>query len=1045
MSDDVEINKIIELLKSIDLRKDFIELASKNLYDQFGIKDIFAFINSSNDSGTLNEEKLIIGAYIFIQATLFQFSKSQILQETHFEEVARYLELLLRYSEKYKRNFEKSADLYLLTSICYDLADKIANAKVIIEKVKEFRRNEIEPLETWNNLQFIYTDVIIAYISRDIKDLTKNLRLSSNIRSSFEDLVNKDPSKFRTILGLFQMITSFERLEIFWKEGRFTYLEEALDILKKAKKNFDINQDVNLFFITELLEVSFKREFKRIVYNLPHDSILWKKYKKQLIKRGIIELWPSQIEAINSGILEKNDFVVSAPTSAGKSLIAEICIIASLASNIRSKIIYIVPSRALASQVYDNLAESLNPLGFNVGILVGGISMPELDEFILETSSVLIFTLEKFEILLNQNNKNLENLELIIIDEAHNLGSNIRGLNLEILITNLKKRKNKPEKIVMLSAVTPNPDEIANWLNVEKGRFQKSSWSPTRAVHSLLTKEGFLVFYGDLKGFKPNMTHLKKFRTKEKAIYLARQFQRNYGLSMIFSISRPKAEEYAQELYELFRNNKSINKNAANLIRFTMGNDVKLANYVEKGIAYHHAGLPPNIRDLIEKLIKTNRLKIVSATTTLAEGMNTPVSSIIIPSLWMRYEYLSKMLFRNIAGRAGRALESTEGFIILIETDNFEHEKAEEYIYSNTESIENVQSFFETILESEKVSRMHPKNSYEENKQRKATLDMLSLNREILSALVQRSFDGYSINKFLNNTFFGFRKEKHKFYSLFNNVKNLITNSLSTLEVLENPVVERHSPYKPTKFGYLCNNVGLLPTTMNSITLQLQKLMQKELISKKLIESEEYSESLNNELLNVFTLFSVADEIKLSSNSKNYLRSNFSLIILSWLKDEPYKDLYTSYFTNDQDNIADAVIFCEQFIKNYANWITYAINVILKDYMDYNVGKFLEDLPFYLTFGSLSTLNCLFQAFKISPRTLVLKKIVQHLIEINTNLKDRKMGVIIQNLRDLDFSDFIYPQISKIELKEVEEIWNRFKMVQENQFTVFIENSKIKN
>lgn len=471
-----------------------------------------------------------------------------------------------------------------------------------------------------------------------------------------------------------------------------------------------------------------------------------------------------------------------------------------------------------------------------------------------------------------------------------------------------------------------------------------------------------------------------------------------------------------------------------------MGENSQLANYIEKGVAYHHAGLPPIIKEIIEDLIKKNKLKIITATTTLAEGINTPVSSIIIPSLWIVDDYIPKMLFRNLAGRAGRALESTEGFILLMETDKFDKARAEEYILSNIESIEDVKSFLEKILQSKRLLHIRPVNKYQKQRRDKANLEILSLQKELLSALIQKSYDGYSINNFLNTTFFGYRRNKEKIKSgIFNEVKGLIINSLNNLETLEIPVIQKHSPYKPTNFGYLCNNVGLLPTTMNSITIRLKKLLQAKKISDNLLIADIFSNRCRNELLNLFETFNFADEVRFSQYSENFLRSNSAEIILSWLNGDSYKDINKMYFKKDTDSFSDTVIFCESYTRNYANWISFAIHMVLKEHLDYKVGTLIENLPFFLTYGTLNILNGLFQALKISSRTSVLKRLVSHLTVKYPMLDSNDINVIINELKKLKFTDFLYPDITEFELSEIETIWNIFKQVRETKLFAAID------
>ena len=444
-NEDFLINRFKNLIIDINIREDFLEITNQQLSRKFADRiDLLSFIDLASDSDVLEHEKFILGVYFLIEyaTTVFDI-KGEILTE-YFEEAARFLELLIEYSDEFQSKTEKYSQFLLLASLCYDLADKVANAKVIIEKVINLRKQITEPLNTFSELRFIIINAIIAYLSRARSELLSTVEFGLEMKHHFQLLVEENPEELHTLLASFQLLTSFQNVNSFWELGDKSELSRAINFLKKARNNFATRNEINLEFICQLLEISFKREFERSIHRLPNHPHLWKVYKYNLLERGIIDLWPPQLQAIDNGLLAERFFVVSAPTSAGKSLIAEINIISCLANNSNSKIIYLVPSRALAAQVKRNLEESLNPIGFNVGMLVGGLAFPSLDDYILETSSIIVFTSEKFEILYNQNNPYLQEITLLIIDESHNLGDGSRGLNLEILLTNLKTKEKAP-------------------------------------------------------------------------------------------------------------------------------------------------------------------------------------------------------------------------------------------------------------------------------------------------------------------------------------------------------------------------------------------------------------------------------------------------------------------------------------------------------------------------------------------------------------------------------------------------------------------------
>ena len=190
---------------------------------------------------------------------------------------------------------------------------------------------------------------------------------------------------------------------------------------------------------------------------------------------------------------------------------------------------------------------------------------------------------------------------------------------------------------------------------------------------------------------------------------------------------------------------------------------------------------------------------------------------------------------------------------------------------------------------------------------------------------------------------------------------------------------------------------------------------------------------ITDELLNLFETFKLADEVRFSQHSENFLRSNSPEIILSWLSGDSFKDINKKYFKKTNDLFSDTVIFCESYIRNYANWISFAIYMVLKDHLNHKLGALIKNLPFFLTYGTFNLLNGLFQALKISSRTPALKKLGYHLIKKYPALVSDHIYVIMNKLTKLEFSDFLFSEISEFELKEIEIIWNKFNQTRKNQ------------
>jgi len=265
-----------KILDEIDLHKDFLSFAREELINKLSDKStnqeiLDSFINP-NQLEEFGIKRLIIGVYIIISYCINNFNNFNEVEKDLFEYVARYLELTLKYSTKYNQDSEYYYQILLLVSICYDLSDKVANVKVVIEKLKNKKEGDVQPFETLNNLQNMIIDIIISYLFRNVGELENTIENGLDLGSAFKDLVEKNPKEFRTILGSFQLIRSFKHISGFWQNGESEILNKAKKFLKKAKKNFEDGQEYNLFFITELLEISFREESSRFIHNLPNNS-----------------------------------------------------------------------------------------------------------------------------------------------------------------------------------------------------------------------------------------------------------------------------------------------------------------------------------------------------------------------------------------------------------------------------------------------------------------------------------------------------------------------------------------------------------------------------------------------------------------------------------------------------------------------------------------------------------------------------------------------------------------------------------------------------
>ena len=156
---------------------------------------------------------------------------------------------------------------------------------------------------------------------------------------------------------------------------------------------------------------------------------------------------------------------------------------------------------------------------------------------------------------------------------------------------------------------------------------------------------------------------------------------------------------------------------AIEIVRLENGDEDRLVECLKFGICYHHSGLSSLVKETIEELVRNNKMKIIFATTTLAQGMNFPINTVIFDTVKLRNKgNLSNAEFWNIAGRAGRAYKDKEGYIILSYAGTKKQTKAEviRYIESDLkEVISSLNAFFvgDTTISLDYNVLKDPKNA----------------------------------------------------------------------------------------------------------------------------------------------------------------------------------------------------------------------------------------------------------------------------------------------------------------------------------------------
>ena len=1048
------------ILKKLNLEKKIVEEESLTFHSLSKQTVLEQYFSRAEDANSLTR------AYLQIECALEILSESNNLEQDFdkdfpgklFRDAASYFEAIAKGSYKNYKAEEGSVtklNFNLLSGICYDLADLIANSRVMMERA-ESMLEVTAYLNFYDNLNWLIGKLIIYYFSRDIqscKNVIKELYDSKRrykVEKHYREVATDDKISIHSdILASYQLLECFNHLiHGYWESGCLESHEQALYYLKKSKSYYIDAENVVMYFCTKLLHVSVEYEKDRTIHALPDNKRLWIKYKGLLKSENIVDLWPPQTAFVKKNYLESEFSVVCTPTSSGKSLIAEFSIVNHFIREKEKKIVYLVPLRALATQVKKDLSKRLIKLDIVVERLVGGMEVLDLDPDLMNTANVLVLTPEKFRFLLNNKVIRTEQISSVIIDEGHNISLGTRGLDLEMLVTKLLSQMKHDMSILMLSAVTRNPEDLNSWLNYKNGGNSPLNleWKPTGVVHALLTKKSQLIFYDQLAGLKPkiDVPSFNNATSRERTVDLARIFHQ-HGMVMIYGYAKKECEAIAEVLYSKLKGEqtKIVNREASDEIELYMGKNGNLAKYVSIGIAYHHGDLPDHIRLILEKLMREDKIRFIVATTTLAEGINSPISSIIIPRLKTGPDDMKNLQLKNLSGRAGRAMEHTKGYVVFIESNSVTKEDVEKRIMSSSESLEEVKSVFEELAKEQnafdKYSYLLQNNDKPESREwflrqrDKAQLNLWSTGKQLITAIADRVYDGGKLGNFLQRTYFGYRVNHNKSSPTeFKFAIKCLLGQLKDLEEMDYASVQRRSPYRVTDFGYACYRAGLLPRTMNDLAIGLSKLLKQKSITN-LLRAQYYDESLKSELIELFRLIFLSYEIKLSTSideeSKNKGKAE---AIFDWIEDASVQKLQ-QYFL-EKDSYSLAVQFSKSIASEYGAWVISGVLQILQleEFREKTelkeLGVLIEQLPFFLSYGTTSLLNGLFQLFEISPRSPVLTKITRNLEQVY--LKDgmnRELNSVLSAFLEFKYEHFFYKDLKKTETLVINRIWTSYE------------------
>ena len=453
---------------------------------------------------------------------------------------------------------------------------------------------------------------------------------------------------------------------------------------------------------------------------LPQGELpFWTQLVRSLVDRvpSTWEFFPSQIQAIQGGLLTNADsYAMQMPTGAGKTTLCETLLYWHLSVHTEDAAILLVPYRSLASELRGTLVRRLNAMGLPARCAYGGTVPAGAEIHGLDQIRTLVATPESLSGILSADPAFSQRISLVICDEGHLLDSGGRGIGLELLLARLKSRSERPPRFVFVSAIVPNVEEINAWLGGNDNTVIKSTYRPATSEFAILrpagtgagmaisldmhphepverqfTIEGFLN-RDSFHSLNPltGRTNTYAFTSiKTHAVAAARKVL-PMGTTAIFAANKRGNQGAVGLAEELVKQLARLLPLPAPLIYARQDNLQRCVAYLEgeyggawigtqsvrHGAVLHHGDIPQETREVLEGLIRDRDVRLVICTSTLAEGVNLPIRSLILYSVQRRgrtgqAEAMLARDIKNLVGRTGRAGANTKGLVICANPDQW--------------------------------------------------------------------------------------------------------------------------------------------------------------------------------------------------------------------------------------------------------------------------------------------------------------------------------------------------------------------------------------
>lgn len=766
-----------------------------------------------------------------------------------------------------------------------------------------------------------------------------------------------DPAAVEDILLM--QIADAEEVRFYraWKKSLQVADPEEKDVAEKLLSRFPVGSDQSDAALRYSAEVAFRQGYRLAISQLIQlRQNLPREFLERLIESGRWTLLPPQRKLLVERNLTEcsGNSLLNLPTSTGKTLLAEACIAAALATN-SGTAVYVAPYIAIGDQVAAALRSHM-PKGVDVVAMFGGFKQgaPSTDPALKQ---VLVMTPERFDGWLRGSSM-MSTLRLVVVDELHCIENGSRGARMEGVISRLRlmQEAGAEFRIVSLSAVLPDATGVRDWLQVAEEDFHREDWRPTARRLAFCRSDGTLIWMYGADPLRPDGAKFGTPTTQPEHISLpevVKPFRGQFvpdrdsvssarnvaaialdladrldGPGLIVCPRRADTRRIAAALAAATTVSPSSSVALAAIAEAVEINHpwlAGLATMLRKGVAYHNSTLPHEVRRIVEQALREGHVKVIAATTTLAEGADLPFRWTLI-SHWLSGVFagakpLNPLIFRNIAGRSGRAGSYTEGDTVL-----FENLLGPASPQLNTPASRNAAIAHILTDNSPLEAAVRLVNGVVDDRDEQAIV--ASYASQLLAAIPENPTEQDIVSKLVRFSYSTRSGQADRLSVLFQTA----LNEMLDVSLSGGAMATRNSPVALTELGIAANLSGFSPTTVRTLVSFLRRSdlpnEVADMVAASLEHCAEVPEQTSHYLVKLVT----------KERHKQFVkRSDLHGVVAAWLSGQStrgiFEDLPTFQKTSSNADSIEVefekfVGFVDSVLRSFAPWLMRALDTL---------------------------------------------------------------------------------------------------------------------